>query len=329
MQPLIALVSKILNDPDAISIGYQQVDNFHKLILDQLPYGQIDPDALVQGLIEFDGPAQSPPNGKKPLQWYFGGVPREICKAIRIQYSYQKYVAGTQVYATGSLFIGYELNEPYASRETARLRVLEEQANRLGEAARAEPDNADGATAAADAQREYDDAARTLDPWSGTPPQNTQELFDWVRRIYRNYPTTVTSLAKFVDATNFDAFIDASFPFRTTDQIREIREQAPAYSGTSSRAASGPTRLSEMLGPDDSTDKQIEFDGPARDYNSYKPFPYTTESLFNDPSGLYNKVLWWYFGGSAFRITKAMRIPCTNDDFTGSLLVGYQGPGPS
>jgi hypothetical protein len=95
---------------------------------------------------------------------------------------------------------------------------------------------------------------------------------------------------------------------------------------------------------------RIEYDGPARNYYSHDAFPYTTGTLFNNQVGLYDKLLWWYFGGRAFRITKAMHIryddsPVQTDEraeptplfhgapqrkedaHRGSLLIGYQGPG--
>ena len=38
-----------------------------------------------------------------PLQWHFGGSAYEVCKAIRIQYSYQKYFEGLQLDANGDI----------------------------------------------------------------------------------------------------------------------------------------------------------------------------------------------------------------------------------
>jgi hypothetical protein len=90
MQQFLEIMRDLATEPNAVSVSFQRIDNFHKLVIDELPYGTIDQNSLVQGLIEFDGPAQNPPNLKKPLQWHFGGVPYEVCKAIRIQYAYQK-----------------------------------------------------------------------------------------------------------------------------------------------------------------------------------------------------------------------------------------------
>jgi hypothetical protein len=52
----------------------------------------------------------------------------------------------------------------------------------------------------------------------------------------------------------------------------------------------------------------IDFDGPAQDSNSHRVFPYTFETLRNDPYK-YGQLLFWYFGGKPYRVTKAMRIP--------------------
>jgi len=52
----------------------------------------------------------------------------------------------------------------------------------------------------------------------------------------------------------------------------------------------------------------VDFDGPAQDYDSHRPFEYTFATLQNDPER-YSQLLFWYFGGQVFRLTKAMRIP--------------------
>src|SRR6266536_5299510 len=107
MQQLIEIMRDLAIQPNAVSVAFQRIDNFHKLVVDEVPYGTIDQNGLVQGLIEFDGPAQEPPNLKKPLQWHFGGIPYEVCKAIRIQYANRKYVNSQEGEATGQLFTGY------------------------------------------------------------------------------------------------------------------------------------------------------------------------------------------------------------------------------
>jgi hypothetical protein len=73
----------------------------------------------------------------------------------------------------------------------------------------------------------------------------------------------------------------------------------------------------------------MAFDGPARDYDSHKPFVYTLPTLFNDKEK-YSQLLWWYFGGKAYRLTKAIRIPLNEPDEAEdveSLFIGFAGPG--
>jgi len=52
----------------------------------------------------------------------------------------------------------------------------------------------------------------------------------------------------------------------------------------------------------------IDFDGPAQDSDSHHVFQYTFATLVNDPYR-YGQLLFWYFGGKPYRVTKAVRIP--------------------
>jgi hypothetical protein len=70
----------------------------------------------------------------------------------------------------------------------------------------------------------------------------------------------------------------------------------------------------------------VEFEGPAKDADSHNIFAYTLDMLMMDQK-LVDQILWWYFAGSAMRITKAMRIPLGSDPNSPSLFVGYSGPG--
>src|SRR5262249_23052569 len=68
------------------------------------------------------------------------------------------------------------------------------------------------------------------------------------------------------------------------------------------------------------TPQRIDFDGPAQDYDSHIPFPYTPATLFNEPEK-YAQVLIWYFAGRPRRVTKALRIPLQPTP-TGSVAGG-------
>jgi hypothetical protein len=61
----------------------------------------------------------------------------------------------------------------------------------------------------------------------------------------------------------------------------------------------------------------VDVDGPAQDSDSHHPFPYTFGTLVNEPYK-YAQLLFWYFGGKPYRVTKAMRIPL--DDTPGEQL---------
>ena len=288
------ILRQVFTDANAVSIDFQRISSFHKFIVDQLPYGQIDQNALVQGLVEYDGPEQEPENSKTPLQWHFGGIPYEVCKAIRIQYSYQKELDGLKYESTGSLFIGYESTLPLMQKY---------------------------AQARADAAQQ---AAQAY-------PTDIQDFIRAARHAYVVYPSRVAPQAIYVTTPMFDAFIQMNFPWQTPAQRKTIWEAAARDAARNAGQAPQPTPLSRMLDPEPSGEPpgaRIEYDGPARDYNSKKAFPYTAQTLFNDPSGLYSKVLWWYFGGAAYRITKAMRLTYEYSEERArvGLLVGYQGP---
>jgi hypothetical protein len=296
MPEYMQILRQLFTDADAVSIDFERISSFHKFVVDQLPYGQIDQNALVQGLVEFDGPEQEPENSKTPLQWHFGGIPYEVCKAIRIEYAYQKDIDGLRYNSTGSLFIGYE----------STLALVQKYAQAR-----------EGAFAARQAAQAY--------------PRDIEDFIRAARHDYVVSPTRVTPQAIYVTTALFDAFVEMNFPWKTPEQGKAIWEAAERAAAANSGQAPLPTPLARMLDPGPSGGLPgacIEYDGPARDYNSKKAFPYTTQTLFNDPSGLYGKVLWWYFGGAAYRITKAMRLTYEDPESQGrvGLLVGYQGP---
>jgi hypothetical protein len=63
----------------------------------------------------------------------------------------------------------------------------------------------------------------------------------------------------------------------------------------------------------------LDLDGPAQDYDSHRPFEYTFATLQNEPEK-YSQLLFWYFGGRPFRITKAMRLPLGRRPAGGSFV---------
>jgi hypothetical protein len=325
-QEYMEIIRQFLSDPDAITIRYHRIASFHKLLMDELPYGAIDPAALVQGQVEFDGPAAHPVNPRRPLQWYFGGTPFEVCKAIRIQYTYEKSIPGLDYPApvNGSLLLGY-VSSPLDTTY-------------------------------------YVDAYQAEQQILAIPP-NVADLLNMFRIDFSRYPSRTTPDAIYVQTYMFDEFVQENFPWINPAAIAALRAAAELAAAQNSGNAPPRTPLSIMLDrhpdpavvppgaqPNQLPGARIEYDGPARNYYSHDAFPYTTGTLFNDQVGLYNKLLWWYFGGRAFRITKAMHIryddspihtqegaeptplfdgaPRRREDaHRGSLLIGYQGPG--
>jgi hypothetical protein len=327
-QEYVEIIRELLSDPDAITIRYHKIESFHKLLVDELPYGAIDPLALVQGQVEFDGPAADPRNPRRPLQWYFGGIPWEVCKAMRLQYTYEKTIPGLDYPApvNGSVLLGYVSN-PIDSTY-------------------------------------YRDAYTAQQTIQGIPA-TVADLMDIFRIDFSRYPSRTTPDAIYVPTNMFDEFVLENFPWQTPITIDTLRLQAELLADQNSGNAPPPTPLARMLDrgpeppvvppgarPNQLPGARIEYDGPARNYYSHDAFPYTTGTLFNEQSGLYDKLLWWYFGGRAFRITKAMHIRYDDSPLPpfrkrqeppaalyetgpepgapshrGSLLIGYQGPG--
>jgi hypothetical protein len=73
----------------------------------------------------------------------------------------------------------------------------------------------------------------------------------------------------------------------------------------------------------------VELDGPAKDSDQASPYEPSIEELASVETS--QQLLWWYFGGKPYRITKALRIPYNyqrdGQEYRGSLFIGYQGPG--
>jgi hypothetical protein len=299
-------VSALMSQSSSVSSADERIDNFHKFILDNVPYGVVTPDNLQQGLIQFDGPAQDPPTAKKPLQWYFGAVPYAIIKAIRVQYTYTKAYQGTDYDVAGSLFIGYEdILETF-------IRTAQGLADRIEEITqpeeRAKAERVRPMLPRAIAFRDTLESARKNRSEILTKPVTTlADIVKAIREEEPNLPGTVGALAQKAD--DLDKFMNDNYPYRSFlsldwDLIFE-RDQ---------NGQPRPIR--------------IEKDGPAQRYDSLSPFPFTLATLFNDQDK-YNQLLWWYFGARPYRITKAMRLAFgdAKSGLAQSLLLGFQGPG--
>jgi hypothetical protein len=73
----------------------------------------------------------------------------------------------------------------------------------------------------------------------------------------------------------------------------------------------------------------VDFDGPAQDHDSWNVWPYTPATLITEPDK-YVRIVWWYFGGKVYSLTKVMRVSLESASSPQgrALFVGYGG-GPS
>jgi hypothetical protein len=86
-----------------------RIDQFDTFILNNIPYGAVQPEHVDWGAIEYDGPAADGITGSKPLlQWHFGGIPYPISKAIRIYYTYVRAWDGSNARITASILLGFQ-----------------------------------------------------------------------------------------------------------------------------------------------------------------------------------------------------------------------------
>src|SRR5579859_75184 len=90
------------------------IGDFETFILSNIPYGQVQPQYIQWGAVEYDGPHPPYPAkagfpGSKPaLQWHFGGVPYPITKAVRIRYTYRRTFDGSNDTVTGMILLGFQ-----------------------------------------------------------------------------------------------------------------------------------------------------------------------------------------------------------------------------
>ena len=111
-QDFSQLLLTLVNKGGTVTSATQTIDDLHQFIFNNIPYGLVDPKNLQQGLIELDGPnCTDPPRAQPLLQWHFGGVPYPIAKAIRVQYTYTRTYQDNRYDESGSLFIGYQLED--------------------------------------------------------------------------------------------------------------------------------------------------------------------------------------------------------------------------
>jgi hypothetical protein len=339
----------------------QRIVNFNSFILSHVPYGRVDPDKDIQiGLIEYDGPNADLGQVTKPLlAWHFGGIAHPITKAARVEYTYRYGdTAGPPVKA--SILLGFQTNlDPGLLKPSPQIKPKEPAGlvaafaglpdgvpagaqttnvvtgsplgvDTLDDLINGELLNELAAVAAAQAKAGLaaGDATQLLAAANAAKQAVTEA------KRPADAPQGMTSESvpgaapQAVDAKKLEE--DAAY-------AAKLAKAATATATTDIKAIEAAKTASELAVLAWTEQKKlpviVSFDGPAQDANSLNPFNYTPQTLFNDKEK-YAQVLWWYFGGKAFRVTKAMRIPIrtaqtstlTGEDVE-SLFIGFAGPG--
>src|SRR5262249_16163923 len=126
---------------------------------------------------------------------------------------------------------------------------------------------------------------------------------------------------------DFDSFILDSWP--DVENGGSVQNSKLSYLNDRRQAEASGTgrRRRNEPGNGPMPDLRVEYDGPARDYNSNNIYPYSRNDVFSVPER-YSQLLQWYFGGRHYPITKAIRIVLDDQgNDKRSLFIGYQGPG--
>jgi hypothetical protein len=272
-----------------VSVKRQYISDFQAFILGHIPYGQVEAKDLQTGLIQLDGRSVMGTNTKPMLLWHFGGLPYPIQTAGLINYYYKRSWDGSDAMVHASILLGFQSGAAAHSFDTAPAAIFTPQGTAF-----------------------------------------TARFVSSIRAIRDGLPSaTATGAQQFPDLDAFlhDQLNRLTLPNLSLPTPAPTAPSPPLSLGYPSLASSmaGIKGLSLSGGEDLLS---IEFDGPARDHDSHNIFPYTLETLFNDKQK-FDQILWWYFGGTAQRITKAMRIPLADDDAATrpSLFVGFSGPG--
>jgi hypothetical protein len=254
---LAKLLVQLAQKPTTVTARPQKIDNLHQFICNNVPYGMVDAANLKQGLIEIDGPAAQQEHTRKPdLQWFFGGRPHSVPKAFRIHYTYKQYdMTGNTADINASLFLGFEMQLPFAAPAKAPAQLLQ-------------------------------------DPIANLTCSVQKQLAD--------HPSSVVVVSQELPSGALDDYLASNAP------------------------AAAPPFSIDMV-KSDHAGAGIEYDGPAQENDSHAPFTLGLTALFNDREK-FDRLLYWYFGGKAYRITKAIRIPYQRNGANESLLIGYQGP---
>jgi hypothetical protein len=335
----------------------QRIVNFDSFILSHVPYGRVDPKKDIQiGLIEYDGPQADLGLFTKPLlAWNFGGIAHPITKAARVEYTYRYGDTGGPA-VKASILLGFQTNlgsiglkpSPQITTRPGAAGLAGFGGLPNGAAARSQTNNVvtgsalgfetldaiiNGEllaefTAVAEAQASAGKAAGVAAERQAAANEAKQRVADAKRP-----PDSIEDLTS-------ESVPDAAPPAVDATALQEEAKQAAAAAKTATEEATKQINaIKAVVTTSDLalrawTEQKklpivVHFDGPAQDNNSLNPFNYTPQTLFNDKEK-YAQVLWWYFGGKAYRVTKAIRIPIPGASAAQdeeALFIGFAGPG--
>jgi hypothetical protein len=351
----------------------QRIVDFESFILSHVPYGRVDPEKNIQiGLIEYDGPKVNLGLVTKPLlAWHFGGIAHPITKAARVEYTYS-YGDGTGLPVKASLLLGFQTDLNAAMLKpspqiapklnfddilvNAIGRVSNDQLQReMGIAAAAQANNVvTGSPQGCTSLNDLIDAELLSEPADAAAARSVAIE---KARVAADLQSTLADANYARDeaqqAANNHPSILAD-PTKPDAECKKLLDKVQELSGIATAALQQSTDADQTAKGSDAialaregvaeaalnswADRKripviVAFDGPAQDNNSLNPFNYTPQTLFNDKEK-YAQVLWWYFGGKAYRVTKAIRVPIRTDQTKSlvgedvqSLFIGFGGPG--
>lgn len=281
----------LLSQPSNVTTRYQLIADLQDFILDNIPYAKVEAKDLQLGLIE--GYTSSSKDGRKPLQWHFGGVPYAVDPGIKIEYVYKKGYDGS----VNTLDYGSILTGTYLDGEPAGLGSKQQAPN--------SPTQTTSDGGGSSRQIEQQTRSKTRPP---------QPIKDFLSMSHPGlHPTQGVMALLSQNAAN---------------AVTQLALSPTSFTVLAVNVAGLSPLLHALVPTGESLDGQwlsVEYDGPGKDNDSMNPFPYNRATLFNVPEK-YGQLLHWYFGGKAYQLTKAIRVPVGNE--RQGLLIGYSGPGP-
>ena len=306
------------------SLALPNLDDFHTFLLSELPYGQIDPDQLDRGVVEWagleklTGPddcwisiATSGTLYPNISHWQFGRKMYPIVKGFRIQYSYASPYAQE---GRGSVLIGYQAPAitKYSDSSLDLLRELSERAGELSERLKSPKSLKKPKQATVD-QSEADETG------SSSPTSHDVRhsiLNETLAKLVFNASVAEARLVNGPKHEGINELIERLSPYKCPDEkpSQHPDEEPSKHPGECSRLDAYKHPIS------------VEVCGLARDNNSVNPFLDSWGAVTEDLAR-YEQLLHWPLASIPYRITKAIRIQyLSGTGMPPSLMIGYQGP---